>query len=288
MTKLNISKQFPSEMLRKVIEKNVQVALEEDIGDGDVTANLISNQHYAHATVIAREEAVLSGSPWFQKVFEMLDQKIKVKWHCQDGDDIQGNDIVCEVLGPAQAILTGERTALNFLQTLSGTATKTRGFVNALGCSNTKILDTRKTLPGLRLAQKYAVLCGGGSNHRIGLYDAILIKENHILACGSILEAVLKARHCNPSMRVEVEVENIEELQQAIDAQANMVLLDNFSLEDVKKAIAIVNNSLLVELSGGIDLDKVIKLKDLGADFISIGALTKDLHATDFSMTIRS
>jgi nicotinate-nucleotide pyrophosphorylase (carboxylating) len=278
----------PPVELADAIEKNVRAALEEDIGDGDVTANLISNQYSAHATVMAREEAVLSGSPWFQKVFEMLDQEIDFQWHYQDGDDIQANDPICEIFGPVQTLLTGERTALNFLQTLSGTATKTRAFINALGSSNTKILDTRKTLPGLRLAQKYAVLCGGGNNHRKGLYDAILIKENHISACGSISQAVLKARQCNPSMRVEVEVENIEELQQAIDAQANMVLLDNFSLKDVKKAIAIVNNSLLVELSGGINLDKVIKLKDLGADFISIGALTKDLHATDFSMTIRS
>ena len=197
---------------------------------------------------------------------------------------IHAGDIVCEVIGSARTILTGERAALNFLQTLSGTATKTHRFVKALEHSTTKILDTRKTLPGLRLAQKYAVLCGGGYNHRMGLYDAILIKENHILACGSIVKAVAQAKRSNPSMRVEVEVESIEELQEAVDAEADMVLLDNFSLDNVKKAIAIVDNSLLIELSGGMDLDKVAKLKDLGADFISIGTLTKDLHATDFSM----
>jgi nicotinate-nucleotide pyrophosphorylase (carboxylating) len=286
MTKININTDFSLNVLRDVVKKNVKAALEEDIGEGDITASLISEQNNSHATVIVREEAVLAGSPWFQKVFETLDQKIEVQWHYQDGDRIKENDIICELQGSTQAILTGERTALNFLQTLSGTATKTRAFVNALGCSNTKILDTRKTLPGLRLAQKYAVLCGGGNNHRIGLYDAILIKENHILACGSILKAVIKAKYDNPSMRVEVEVENLEELQQAVDAKAHMVLLDNFSLEKVKKAIKIVNNSLVIELSGGMDLDKVIMLKDLGADFISIGALTKDLHATDFSMRL--
>ena len=284
MTKSNIDKQFHPEMLREVIERNVRASLEEDIGNGDITASLISNQDQAYAIVVVRESAVLSGSLWFQKVFETLDPKIKVKWHFKDGDTIQAGDIVCEVIGSARTILTGERTALNFLQTLSGTATKTHRFVKALEHSTTKILDTRKTLPGLRLAQKYAVLCGGGYNHRMGLYDAILIKENHILACGSIVKAVAQAKRSNPSMRVEVEVESIEELQEAVDAEADMVLLDNFSLDNVKKAIAIVDNSLLIELSGGMDLDKVAELKDLGADFISIGTLTKDLHATDFSM----
>ena len=284
MTKSNIDKQFHPEMLREVIEKNVRASLEEDIGNGDITASLISNQDQAYAIVVVRESAVLSGSLWFQKVFETLDPKIKVKWHFEDGNIIQAGDIVCEVIGSARTILTGERAALNFLQTLSGTATKTHRFVKALENSTTKILDTRKTLPGLRLAQKYAVLCGGGYNHRMGLYDAILIKENHILACGSIVKAVEQAKRSNPSMRVEVEVESIEELQEAVDAEADMVLLDNFSLDNVKKAIAIVDNSLLIELSGGMDLDKVAKLKDLGADFISIGTLTKDLHATDFSM----
>lgn len=284
MTKSNIDKQFHPEMLREVIERNVRASLEEDIGNGDITASLISNQDQAYAIVVVRESAVLSGSLWFQKVFETLDPKIKVKWHFEDGNIIQAGDIVCEVIGSARTILTGERAALNFLQTLSGTATKTHRFVKALENSTTKILDTRKTLPGLRLAQKYAVLCGGGYNHRMGLYDAILIKENHILACGSIVKAVEQAKRSNPSMRVEVEVESIEELQEAVDAEADMVLLDNFSLDNVKKAIAIVDNSLLIELSGGMDLDKVAKLKDLGADFISIGTLTKDLHATDFSM----
>jgi nicotinate-nucleotide pyrophosphorylase (carboxylating) len=284
MTKSNIDKQFHPEMLREVIEKNVRASLEEDIGNGDITASLISNQDQAYAIVVVRESAVLSGSLWFQKVFETLDPKIKVKWHFEDGNIIQAGDIVCEVIGSARTILTGERAALNFLQTLSGTATKTHRFVKALENSTTKILDTRKTLPGLRLAQKYAVLCGGGYNHRMGLYDAILIKENHILACGSIVKAVEQAKRSNPSMRVEVEVESIEELQEAVDAEADMVLLDNFSLDNVKKAIAIVDNSLLIELSGGMDLDKVAELKDLGADFISIGTLTKDIHATDFSM----
>ena len=284
MTKSNIDKQFHPEMLREVIERNVRASLEEDIGNGDITASLISNQDQAYAIVVVRESAVLSGSLWFQKVFETLDPKIKVKWHFEDGNIIQAGDIVCEVIGSARTILTGERAALNFLQTLSGTATKTHRFVKALENSTTKILDTRKTLPGLRLAQKYAVLCGGGYNHRMGLYDAILIKENHILACGSIVKAVEQAKRSNPSMRVEVEVESIEELQEAVDAEADMVLLDNFSLDNVKKAIAIVDNSLLIELSGGMDFDKVAKLKDLGADFISIGTLTKDLHATDFSM----
>jgi len=284
MSKSNIDQQFHPEMLREVIEKNVRASLEEDIGDGDITASLISSQEQAHAIVLVRESAVLSGSLWFQKVFETLDPKIKVKWRFKDGDTIQAGDIVCEVIGSARTILTGERTALNFLQTLSGTATKTHRFVKTLEHSTTKILDTRKTLPGLRLAQKYAVLCGGGYNHRMGLYDAILIKENHILACGSIVKAVAQAKRSNPAMRVEVEVESIEELQEAVDAEADMVLLDNFSLDNVKKAIAIVDNSLLIELSGGMDLDKVAELKDLGADFISIGTLTKDIHATDFSM----
>ena len=213
-----------------------------------------------------------------------MDRNIKVIWHTKDGNTIAKDQIVCELVGPAASILTGERTALNFLQTLSATATATYNFSTAMIGSNTKILDTRKTIPGLRLAQKYAVRCGGGHNHRLGLYDAILIKENHIAASGSISNAVQTIRISNQSIKIEVEVESIRELKEALDNNVDMVLLDNFSVPKIKEAVKLVDKKALIELSGGVTLDDVSALKSLGVDYISVGALTKDIRATDFSM----
>jgi len=273
-----------SESLKQELKQTVKYAIAEDIGSGDITAALIPKDKRAKATVFVRHEAVLSGSPWFNHVYDSLDRNIKVIWHTKDGNTIVKDQIVCELVGPAASILTGERTALNFLQTLSATATATYNFSTAMIGSNTKILDTRKTIPGLRLAQKYAVRCGGGYNHRLGLYDAILIKENHIAASGSISNAVQTIRISNQSIKIEVEVESIRELKEALDNNVDMVLLDNFSVPKIKEAVKLVDKKALIELSGGVTLDDVSALKSLGVDYISVGALTKDIRATDFSM----
>ena len=273
-----------SESLKQELKQTVKYAIAEDIGSGDITAALIPKDKRAKAKVFVRHEAVLSGSPWFNHVYDSLDRNINVIWHAKDGDAITKNQIVCELMGPAASILTGERTALNFLQTLSATATATYNFSTAMIGSNTKILDTRKTIPGLRLAQKYAVRCGGGHNHRLGLYDAILIKENHIAASGSISNAVQTIRISNQAIKIEVEVESIRELKEALDNNVDMVLLDNFSVPKIKEAVKLVDKKALIELSGGITLSDVSALKSLGVDYISVGALTKDIRATDFSM----
>lgn len=273
-----------SKSLQQELKKNVKYAIAEDIGSGDITAALIPKTKRAKARVFVRHEAVLSGGPWFNAVYDSLDRSINVIWYAKDGDAITKDQIVCELVGPAASILTGERTALNFLQTLSATATATRDFSTAMIDSNTKILDTRKTIPGLRLAQKYAVRCGGGHNHRLGLYDAILIKENHIAASGSISKAVQTIRISNQAIKIEVEVESLGELKEALDNNVDMVLLDNFSVSQIKEAVKLVNKKALIELSGGITLNDVTALKSLGVDYISVGALTKDIRATDFSM----
>jgi nicotinate-nucleotide pyrophosphorylase (carboxylating) len=273
-----------SESLKQELKQTVKYAIAEDIGSGDITAALIPKGKRANAQVLVRHEAVLSGSPWFDEVYDSLDRNINIIWHAKDGDAITKNQIVCELIGPAASILTGERTALNFLQTLSATATATYNFSSAMIGSNTKILDTRKTIPGLRLAQKYAVRCGGGHNHRLGLYDAILIKENHIAASGSISNAVQTIRISNQAIKIEVEVESIRELKEALDNNVDMVLLDNFSVPQIKEAVKLVDKKALIELSGGITLNDVAALKSLGVDYISVGALTKDIRATDFSM----
>ena len=266
------------------VESDVGKALIEDIAGGDCTANLIAADARLETRVISREAAVLSGRPWFDETFRQLDPDVTIQWQAQDGQTIQPDQEICRLTGPARALLTGERTALNFLQTLSGTASKTRQFVAAVEGTGTIILDTRKTLPGLRLAQKYAVRCGGASNHRIGLFDAILIKENHISACGSITAAVQQAARDYPDLLLEVEVETLDQLAEAHLAGAQRVLLDNFSLARLRRAVKRYAGQIELEASGGIDLDSVRAVAETGVDFISTGAITKHVRATDFSM----
>ena len=268
------------------IDATVRNALKEDIGSGDVTASLISAQRVCSARVLCREPAVLAGAPWFDSVFRHINTAVTVHWHYAEGADLKSDDVVCRLHGPARAIVTGERSALNFLQTLSGTATLTRRYVTALGTTSTRILDTRKTVPGLRSAQKYAVRVGGGVNHRMGLFDAILIKENHIAAAGSIAAAVSALRASHAGLRIEVEVENMRELDEALAAGAEMIMLDNFTLDAMRAATAHVAGRALVEISGGVEIDALTGLGTVGADFVSIGALTKNVRAIDFSMRI--
>ncbi len=268
------------------IDAVVRNALQEDVGAGDVTASLIPAARLCNARVVCREPAVLAGSPWFERVFQHLDPAVSVTWLHAEGATLARNEVVCRLAGPARAIVTGERTALNFLQTLSATATVTRDYVNALGASSTRVLDTRKTVPGLRSAQKYAVRAGGGVNHRMGLFDAILIKENHIAASGSISAAVAALRRSHPGLRIEVEVENMQELDEALANGVEMVMLDNFDLAAMRSATAHVAGRAQVEISGGLELGGLAALGQVGADFVSIGALTKHIKAIDFSMRI--
>jgi nicotinate-nucleotide pyrophosphorylase (carboxylating) len=266
------------------IHDRVATALDEDVGSGDVTAALIPENARATAKVISRQAAVICGTAWFDSVFEQLDQRTRIEWNVSDGEQVLAEQIVCTLHGPARPLLTGERTALNFLQTLSGTATIARRYAEAVKGTNTQILDTRKTIPGLRSAQKYAVHCGGCKNHRMGLYDGILIKENHIMAAGSITAAVKAGRQQPGNPPVEVEVENLEQLQEALDAGADIVLLDNFSIEMLSEAVRINNGRAKLEASGGITLDNVRRIAETGVDYISIGSLTKDVSAVDLSM----
>ena len=264
-------------------------ALAEDVGSGDLTAQLVPAATRGHARVVTREPAVLCGTAWFDRVFSGLDPSVIPQWHFRDGDDLQAGDLLVEVRGPARALLTGERTALNFLQTLSGTATAARRYVGAIAGTKCTILDTRKSIPGLRLAQKYAVRCGGGRNHRIGLYDGILIKENHIAAAGSIRAAVEAARRINAGVPVEVEVESLGELEEAFAADADLALLDEFQLEDLRVAVARNRTRarpLGLEASGGIDLATVRAVAETGVDFISVGSITKHVRAVDLSMRL--
>ena len=273
----------PSYIDSKTITENVRSALAEDLGSGDVTARLCSDRSVM-AKVICRETATLCGTDWFDETFRQVDSKINVDWHSKDGDMLHPNKEVCIVTGHARGILSGERTALNFLQTLSATSTATRKLLHRLQGTETKLLDTRKTIPGLRLAQKYAVHCAGGTNHRIGLHDAYLIKENHITACGSISQAVNKARSQHANLTVEVEVETLDQLNEAIACQADIALLDNFTRETVKQAVALGKDKIKLEVSGGIDMDNIYQYASLGVDFISVGALTKHIRAIDYSM----
>ncbi|ATG92253.1 carboxylating nicotinate-nucleotide diphosphorylase [Methylomonas koyamae] len=259
--------------------------LAEDIGAGDLTANIIPEQIQASATVVTREGMVLCGTAWFDTVFERLSPQVAIEWQCGDGDWLAAEAVLCRLSGPARALLTGERTALNLLQTLSATASVAREYANAVAGTGCKVLDTRKTLPGLRLAQKYAVKCGGCFNHRIGLFDAVLIKENHILAAGSIADAVRAARS-RASVPVEVEVENLEEFEQALAAKPDRVMLDNFSRADLVKAVGLNRGRVELEASGNITLDNIRSIAETGVDFISIGALTKNIKAVDLSMRI--
>jgi nicotinate-nucleotide pyrophosphorylase (carboxylating) len=264
------------------IASTVRRALSEDVGTGDLTVELLPREIEARARVVCREAAVLCGCAWFDEVFRQVDQTVRVEWLYADGDDIAPDTVICRLSGPARPILTGERTALNFLQLLSGTATTTRRHVELIRGTTTRLLDTRKTLPGLRSAQKYAVACGGGRNHRMGLYDAILIKENHIHAAGGIAAAVARARQRHRS--VEVEVENIEELEQALAAGADMVLLDNFDVETMRQAVQICCGRAKLEASGGVEPQRLRAIAETGVDFISVGALTKHVRAIDFSL----
>jgi nicotinate-nucleotide pyrophosphorylase (carboxylating) len=263
-------------------------ALAEDVGSGDVTAALIDEKERAEARVLVRESAVLCGTAWFDEVYRQIASRVAVRWQHHDGERIERDTIVCVVAGPARALLTGERTALNFLQTLSGTASAASRFVDAIRGTGARILDTRKTLPGLRTAQKYAVLCGGGHNHRQGLYDAILIKENHIAAARSIESAVKRAREQAASLLLEIEVENLEQLRAVLATSVDRVMLDNFSLAQLREAVAVRNahkgKRKELEASGNIDLENVRAVAETGVDWISTGAITKNVRAIDYSM----
>ncbi|WP_373567108.1 carboxylating nicotinate-nucleotide diphosphorylase [Pseudidiomarina homiensis] len=268
----------------------VSRALEEDLnglsGDLDITAQLIPAEQQAYGRIITREDAVICGVDWVNEVFKVLGSEVSLEWHVRDGDHVTADSLLCELRGPARAMLTGERTALNFLQTLSGVATTTARYVAVLDGSATKLLDTRKTIPGLRTALKYAVVCGGGSNHRVGLYDAYLIKENHIMACGSIAAAVSAARTLHADKPVEVEVENLGEYEEALAAGADIIMLDNFSYEDIHTAVKSRSKNVRLEVSGNITLEHLEKLVTTGIDYISSGALTKHIQAIDLSLRI--
>ncbi|WAR45324.1 carboxylating nicotinate-nucleotide diphosphorylase [Methylomonas rapida] len=265
--------------------EEIAAYLAEDLGSGDITASIIPETTRATARVTTREDMVLCGLAWFDAVFWQLSQDIGIEWFFDDGDEVPANAVLCRLSGPARALLTGERTALNLLQTLSATATTARRYAHAVAGTGCKVLDTRKTLPGLRLAQKYAVRCGGCTNHRIGLFDAVLIKENHIIAAGSISAAINKARTLS-DVPVEVEVESLSELEEALAAKPDRIMLDNFSLEDMKRAVAITQGAVELEASGNIGLENIRSVADTGVDYISIGALTKNIIAIDLSMRI--
>ena len=271
----------------KTINDAVNTALDEDIGNGDVTAASFNNNETATAKVISREAAVLCGQQWFDLAFHKLDSGVTIDWKLSDGDNMEPDATVCTLNGSAKAILTGERTALNFLQTLSGTATKTKTYVDRISGTGAQILDTRKTLPGMRYAQKYAVRCGGGQNHRMGLYDAILIKENHIATAGSVTEAVNEAKQLFPKLKLEVEVETIDQLKQALKTKTDVILLDNFSLSELENAVAITENKKKLEASGNMTLENIREVAKTGVDYISIGAITKHVQAVDFSMRFK-
>ncbi len=268
------------------LDSNVRAALAEDLGSGDATARLIDAAAEATATVITREAAVQCGRPWFDEVFRQLDPRVAIAWQQDDGAALAPDALVCTLRGPARSIVTGERTALNFLQTLSGTATAARAYVQALAGSNTRLLDTRKTIPGLRRAQKYAVRCAGGYNHRAGLYDGVLIKENHIAAAGSVGAAIRAMRASGTTIPVEVEVERLDQIEEAIAAGADMLLLDNFTPPMMREAVALAAGRLKLEASGGFELADLPAVGATGVDFISVGSLTKHVRATDFSMRI--
>ncbi|ABZ75047.1 nicotinate-nucleotide pyrophosphorylase [Shewanella halifaxensis HAW-EB4] len=294
-------------MLENDIRLSVKAALDEDLGhqdtkstlsstqrsNADITAQLISADKTAQATLITREEGVFCGKAWAEQVFNQLGGEVALHWHVDDGDLVLPNQLLCELEGPARAILTGERTAMNFIQTLSGVATLTKHYVDKLAGTHTRLLDTRKTIPGLRTAQKYAVSCGGGQNHRIGLYDAFLIKENHIMACGGIAKAIEAARALHADKLVEVEVENLNELKQALDAQSDIVMLDNFDITMMIEAVELNNSyktkgqGVKLEVSGDVTIDTIANFAKTGVDYISVGALTKHVRALDLSLRLK-
>ena len=275
--------------LPRDLAEQVDRALREDIGSGDVTAALVPAAQRVRGTLVTRESAVLAGRPWVDATFRHLDPQVQLTWHANDGEPIAANQVIFDIAGSARPVLTGERTAINFLQLLSGTATATRRFVDAVAGTGCIILDTRKTVPGLRTAQKYAVLCGGGRNHRIGLYDRVLIKENHIAAAGSLTAAIRSARSHAPGLSVEVEVESLDELEEALAAAPDIVLLDELSLADLRTAVELNrarSRQVLLEASGSMTLENVRAVAETGVDFISIGSLTKHVRAVDLSLRL--
>jgi nicotinate-nucleotide pyrophosphorylase (carboxylating) len=272
-------------ILAAEVERNVRAALTEDIGSGDLTALLAPDTRPATGIVTSREDAVLCGTAWFDACIRQLDPAARITWLAQDGERIETSQIVCEIAADTRALLTGERSALNFLQLLSGTATQTRRYVDAVAGTRAKIVDTRKTLPGLRLAQKYAVTCGGGTNHRLGLYDGILIKENHIIAAGSVTATYERARSIAPQgVFIQIEVETLEQLAEALDAGATLILLDNMDLYQMRQAVGLTAGRAELEASGGVRLETVRSIAETGIDRISIGSLTKDVRAIDLSL----
>ena len=275
---------FINTSLLPVVKQNVRAALEEDIGSGDITANLIPNNQQASAQVITRQTAVVCGVAWVDETFRQVDPGLTIQWQVEDGQRVVANQVLFTCIGSARSLLTAERTALNFLQTLSGTATISQHYADLVAGTDVKLLDTRKTLPGLRTAQKYAVTCGGCFNHRIGLFDAFLIKENHIMACGSIEQAIRQAHKNAPGKKVEVEVETLQQLQHAVAAKADVVMLDNFSYQDLGDAVKLTAEKLKLEASGNISEDSLLETAQTGVDYISIGSLTKHCLAIDLSM----
>jgi nicotinate-nucleotide pyrophosphorylase (carboxylating) len=277
-----------SDQLTAIVADNVRRALEEDVGTEDLTANLVPTAASARAIVIAKEAMTMAGQLWVNEVFRQLDGDVAVQWLSNDGDPVPVDAEICIITGSARAILSGERTALNFLQSLSATATVTARYVNEVEGTKARILDTRKTIPGLRLAQKYAVRCGGGNNHRMGIFDDLLIKENHIISCGGIAAAVTTAKASHPDLPVEIEVESISELREALAAGADRLLLDNFDIEDLQRAVEVNQTEGAppadLEASGGITIGRLRSIAETGVDYISVGALTKDINAIDLSM----
>jgi nicotinate-nucleotide pyrophosphorylase (carboxylating) len=272
--------------IRDDITRAVKIALEEDIGTGDITAMLIPEHKVSTATVITREDCVLCGQAWFDEVFAQLDGIDEITWHYQDGDWVEANSTLVSLKGNARKLLTGERTALNFVQLLSGTATKSREYAKLVEGTGVKVLDTRKTIPGLRTAQKYAVACGGCYNHRIGLFDAFLIKENHIAACGGIAQAVAKAREIAPEKPVEVEVENLHEFEEALAAQADVIMLDNFTPQETIQAVQKAGGKVKLEISGNVTAEQIPEIRGSSVDYTSTGSLTKHCIAIDLSLRV--
>jgi nicotinate-nucleotide pyrophosphorylase (carboxylating) len=275
---------LPHYLSQQEITQQVRLALAEDLGQGDLTASLIPAGARSTARLITRDSATIAGIPWVTEVFAQLDNSVQIDWQVKDGDRVEANDVLAIITGPSRAILSGERTAMNFLQTLSGTATTTHAYVQLVEGTGVKLLDTRKTLPGLRKAQKYAVLCGGGHNHRVGLYDAILIKENHIVAAGSITHAVEHVKDLHTDVMVEVEVETLEELREALEVGVHRILLDNMDNTMLKQAVTITAGRAELEASGGVNKQTLRTIAETGIDYISIGSLTKHVLAIDLSM----
>lgn len=270
-----------------LIAADVERVFAEDIGSGDATADLLPADAQASATLTCREDAVMAGIDWFNTCFRRLDPQVQIDWAVRDGDRVAAGAVICRLRGNARALVSAERSALNFLQLLSGTATATAAHVAAVAGTGVRVLDTRKTVPGLRLAQKYAVRCGGGHNHRVGLYDAILVKENHIIAAGGIKAAAEAARRLHPTLLLEIEVENLDELQQALDAGADRIMLDNFTLPLMREAVAIAKGRAELEISGNVDLSTIGEYASTGVDYISVGALTKHVRAVDLSLRLQ-